>query len=182
MESILKAKHYQIFLIPIIGLFIGNTTITGEPIYSAMFSIVGFWIFMSYPFLIGYSLQKYIPNNISLNNNLFQINVFIILAAYSVVMILSGGQGLSFSGIEAIPFFYVVYAFLHSLSFPAKSVKTIELGQKAKLGDYLGDFFLIVFIPIGIWFLQPRINRIIVNHETINNDPPTMHNKSCGGM
>jgi len=178
MERILKAKHYQLFLIPIIGLFIGNTTITGEPIYSALFSIVGFWIFMTYPFLVGYSIQKHLPNNISLNNNLFQINFLIIIGAYSIVMILSDGQGMSFSGLEAIPFFYVFYAFLHSLSFPAQSIKTIELGRKAKLGDYLGDFFLIVFLPIGIWFLQPRISRIAANQEIIKNDPPTMAHKA----
>ena len=178
MERILKAKHYQLFLIPIIGVFVGNTTITGEPTYSALFGIVGFWIFMTYPFLIGYSIQKYIPDNISLNNNLFQINFLIILCAYSVVMILSDGQGMTFSGLEAIPFFYVFYAFLHSLSFPAKSIKTIESGRKAKLGDYLGDFFLIVFLPIGIWFLQPRINRIAANQEIIKNDPPTNRYKA----
>lgn len=171
MERILKAKHYQLFMIPIVGLFISNFTITGEPTFSALLSIIGFWILMAYPFLIGYSLQSYIPKNVSLNNNLFQINVLIIIAVYSVIMILSDGEGMSFSGLEAIPFFYVFYAFLHSLSFPAQTVKTIELGRKAKLGDYLGDFFLIVFLPIGIWFLQPRINRIVANHEIINDDP-----------
>lgn len=50
---------------------------------------------------------------------------------------------------------------LYALIFAAKSLKSAELNRKATVSEYLGDFFLIWFFPIGIWILQPRIHKII---------------------
>lgn len=80
-------------------------------------------------------------------------------------MVVSDGQGMTFSGVEAIPGFYVFFAFLHFLMFPARTLKSIEKDKKADIGECIGDFFLIVFLPIGIWFLQPRINRVALGQE-----------------
>lgn len=56
----------------------------------------------------------------------------------------------------------------------AKSVKTIELEREVKFKEYIKDVFLFIIFPIGLWFLQPRLNLIfndfenivIENHET----------------
>jgi hypothetical protein len=49
---------------------------------------------------------------------------------------------------------------LLGVRFAAKTLKSIELGRLAKFGDYAGEFFLIWFSPLGIWILQPRLNRL----------------------
>ena len=67
---------------------------------------------------------------------------------------------MEFDGIAALPGFYVFYALLYCMSFPARILKSIEKGKRADFGEYIGDFFLVVFLPIGIWFLQPRINKV----------------------
>ena len=67
--------------------------------------------------------------------------------------------------IESLPMFYVFYAFLYYLSFPGRSLRTIENKRLPDFGEYIGDFFLVLFLPIGIWFLQPRINRIADEQE-----------------
>ena len=74
---------------------------------------------------------------------------------------------MTFRGVEMIPFIYLMYATINSLSFPAKVLNSIERNREVSLSDYIGDFFLIVFLPIGIWFLQPRINRILENKELV---------------
>ena len=38
-----------------------------------------------------------------------------------------------------------------------------ELQKEATFNDFVGEFFLIWFYPIGIWFVQPEINKV---HET----------------
>jgi hypothetical protein len=62
-----------------------------------------------------------------------------------------------------------LFVFVHLLSmvciflglrFAAKTMKSVELGRMAKFGDYAGEFFLIWFSPIGVWFLQPRLNKL----------------------
>jgi hypothetical protein len=173
MKRLLTAKHWQIFILLIIGLIVGNFSVENEPTITALLTTVGIFIYAIYPLAVGHFLQDYLPKKVELNHNLFLINVFIWIAVYSIIMILSDGQGMTFNGLIALPFFYVFYAFLHSIVFPAKTLKSIELGKKASFGEYLGDFFLIVFLPIGIWFLQPRINRIIRSGQLTNEESRT---------
>jgi hypothetical protein len=47
-----------------------------------------------------------------------------------------------------------------------KSLKSIESGLKATLKFYIIDAILMFMMPIGVWFIQPRLNRIdLVNIE-----------------
>ena len=165
MNRILKAKHWQIFILLIIGLIIGNINIENSPTLNVVLLLIGILVYMIYPFLIGIELQEYVPKEIKLNPNLFIFNSLIWFLFYSVTMILTDGKGYMFTGILAIPFFYVFYAIVHFLSFPVKTLKSIEMSQKAKFKDYVGDFLLIIFLPIGIWFLQPRINNAIMSND-----------------
>lgn len=44
--------------------------------------------------------------------------------------------------------------------FNAKALKAVETKKPVTFSDYVGEFFLIWFFPIGIWIIQPRINKI----------------------
>jgi uncharacterized membrane protein YagU involved in acid resistance len=54
-----------------------------------------------------------------------------------------------------------MFCSLYAMIFAAKSLKSSELNKRATISEYLGDFFLIWFFPIGVWILQPRIHKII---------------------
>lgn len=49
--------------------------------------------------------------------------------------------------------FYLLY-------FVSKSLVLAETSRAASFYDYAGPFFLLWFFPIGVWFIQPRINRL----------------------
>lgn len=57
--------------------------------------------------------------------------------------------------------FAAMLSTLYAMIFAAKTLKSAELKENAPVSEYLGDFFLIWFFPIGIWILQPRIHNII---------------------
>ncbi|MBR4841447.1 MAG: hypothetical protein IK005_13385 [Paludibacteraceae bacterium] len=42
----------------------------------------------------------------------------------------------------------------------AKAMRVAELQREVKVKEVLGDFFLFLFFPLGVWFLQPRVNRM----------------------
>jgi len=44
--------------------------------------------------------------------------------------------------------------------FVSKSLVLAETGRPAVFYDYAGPFFLVWFFPIGVWIVQPRINRL----------------------
>ena len=165
MKSILKLKHWQVFIILIVGLLLNNFTIEDNQTLTTIFSITGAIIYFMWPLLVGHGLYQILLDRINLNYNFFIINSFVWLTAWIIIMIMSDGQGMIFNGVAALPGFYVFYALLYYLAFPARTLKSIEKGKKADFGEYIGDFFLIVFLPIGIWFLQPRINRVIRGQE-----------------
>lgn len=54
----------------------------------------------------------------------------------------------------------------YCLYFTAKALKTVERNAPVPASEYLGEFFLLWFYPVGIWLLQPRINRLFAFSET----------------
>ena len=48
--------------------------------------------------------------------------------------------------------FYLMYK-------AARTIKTVEFEKKVTFADFAGEFFLLWFSPIGIWILQPKINK-----------------------
>ncbi len=165
MRAFLTLPVWVIFLVSVLGVFLSQ--LSESTLINQLLVIGGLGMYLLYPFSVAIYLQDYLPKKIVLNVGLFMFNVFFFigLRIFSSI-ILEGGQWKA-TGFSAIPFFYAFYAMLHVLAFPAKTIKTIELGKKASLGDYLGDFFLILFLPIGIWFLQPRVKKIIESNAGI---------------
>jgi hypothetical protein len=54
-----------------------------------------------------------------------------------------------------------MFGIFYSLYFVAKTIKTVELQTKVSFSDFAGEFLLIWFFPIGIWVVQPKINKMI---------------------
>jgi len=168
----LSLKHWQAFFIIIIGLFIQNLTITSNPTASWICTIVGAVIYSSWPIVVGNELNYLLPKRVTLNFSFFLINVFIWLVVLIGAFVFVGeGETLTFTGLSALPFLYAFFAYFYCLAFPAKALKSIELNREANIGEYIGDFFLILFLPIGIWFLQPRLNKVVmIKREEMKRD------------
>lgn len=56
---------------------------------------------------------------------------------------------------------YSAFCMIYILYFCAKTVKSAALQREAHFSDYIGEFFLFWFFPIGVWFLQPKINKVV---------------------
>jgi len=50
-------------------------------------------------------------------------------------------------------FFYVFY-------FVAKSLVAVNKRREVFIGDYAKTWILLCLIPVGVWFIQPRINQL----------------------
>jgi hypothetical protein len=159
MKFFLTAKHWQIFLILLMGLILNNFTVENQPLLTIILSVIGHLIIFCWPLILGIELYQYLPGRIEMSRTYFVINALIFLLTYTAIIIISEGEGMSFNGLEALPFMYVFFAFLHYMTFPARVLKSIKTGKRASFADYIGYVALIIFWPIGIWLLQPRINR-----------------------
>jgi hypothetical protein len=59
--------------------------------------------------------------------------------------------------------FFSIFCILHTIYFSAKIIRCAELQRDARFSTFVGYFFLIWIFPVGIWFIQPRINALIEN-------------------
>ena len=159
MKWILSLKHWQVFLLLSLATFLNNLTVVNSRLWTVILSSTGGMMYFLFWLLVGHQLYQLLPDKIQLNYNFFIINAFIWLSSYAAAFIIADEQGMSFTGILGFLFLYVFFAFLHFLFFPVKVLKSIEMNREASVGECLGDFFLLIFFPIGIWFLQPRINK-----------------------
>ena len=62
---------------------------------------------------------------------------------------------------------YMFFALFQTIVFACKTLTSIELKKEVKFSDYLVNLILILFFIIGVWVLQPKITKLIV--ETENN-------------
>ncbi len=60
-----------------------------------------------------------------------------------------------------IPLYILLFVgLIYCLHFVAKTLKTAEYQREVKFSEFAGEFVLFWFYIIGIWILQPRINKI----------------------
>jgi len=62
--------------------------------------------------------------------------------------------------------FFAMFCIFYCLRFVSKSLVLVETGKPASFYDYAGPFFLIWFYPIGIWIVQPRVNRLYAERSS----------------
>ncbi len=56
-------------------------------------------------------------------------------------------------------------AVFYVLAFAARNIIMAERQSSATFFDYSGPFFLLWFFPIGVWFVQPRVNRLVSSQQ-----------------
>lgn len=118
--------------------------IFGIPVY--------FWFWA-----IGIQLQT---DNVKING--IKLLVFKLSIIYSLVYIVFAIYNYFANGGFIMPLHYAaIFSTFYAMLFAAKTLKSAEMNRKVKVTEYLGDFFLFCFFPIGIWLLQPRINKLI---------------------
>ena len=67
--------------------------------------------------------------------------------------------------------FFALYCLFYLWQFVAKNLAIAEKGKEVEFPQYMWLFLLLWFFPIGIWFLQPRINQLYAARATVHPEP-----------
>jgi hypothetical protein len=123
-------------------------------------------------------LQSKVPENVKMKVKKFKIFFFIPLIYLILISIFIGvatnlmlesgkapsvGLIMSLVAIIIPLHFFSMFCIFYSLYFVAKTYKTVELQRQVSFSDFVGEFFMIWFYPIGIWIIQPKINKMFEN-------------------
>lgn len=134
-------------------------------------------LFFGWFWSMGIGLQKKIPSDIKMKVKKFKILFFIPLVYIVLIMINISGifAGNGNDIFEYAGFIIAIMIPLHLLSmfcifytfyFVAKTIKTAEEQRKVGFSDFAGEFFLLWFYFIGIWIIQPKVNRLYQTNNT----------------
>ena len=85
--------------------------------------------------------------------------VYIAIAPYFFAESFQSGADLP--GIVLVLHVIATFAVFYVLAFSAKNLIMAERQSAVSFFDYSGPFFLMWFFPIGVWFVQPRVNRLV---------------------
>jgi hypothetical protein len=133
-------------------------------------------VFFGWFWSVAIGLQHRVPGNVKMKVNKFKVFFFIPLAYMLFILIFMGiimsgimeGNGepaagyiFGVIGIIVPLHLFSMFCMFYSLYFVAKTFKTVELQREVNFSDFAGEFFLIWFYPVGIWILQPKINKMI---------------------
>jgi hypothetical protein len=144
-----RAKHWEVFLIFVALTFV--ETILGMHLYGV--------VLLMYLILLGVRLRDYLPPNFQGAYRTFRVAGVLCL----VLLIYITG----FRTFERDPtsFFFaggIFLTYVIVLSFVARGMKAIETGDNSlNFQDYILEVILFaIFFPLGLWFIQPRLNRL----------------------
>ena len=153
-------KHWQVFLLLSLASLMSNFTWVGYELLSTLLNLTGILLYMLWCFAIGLELSEQLPRKVRLSKTMFTINGFVLILSIITLTIFFDRYFESSGFLGFIWVVYLMYAMLHFSFYPGKALKSIELNKEAKIRDYIGYSFLIIFWPIGIWWIQPKLNKI----------------------
>ena len=168
----LRAKHWQIFLILFVATFVGGGVLLASfpqsPTFDLLNGIVtAIFLLFFYTWLwsMGSFLNSIAPPKLTPNKNFFAFSlaypVLYIVVFFLLIRQATSRPSASPFLILILPFHLLaMFCLLYQLYFVSKSLVLAETGKAASFYDYAGPFFLIWFFPVGVWFTQPRINRL----------------------
>ncbi len=141
-----------------------------------VYAIVGMLatlVYYGWMWSVVHGLQKRIPDGITVKTGLFKLALLIpflsscalLLSMRGLIMgafnkLIAGATDWDFSSLYwIIPlFFFSIFCNFYCFYVVAKTVKTVELKREVRFGDFVGEFFMTWFFPIGVFMIQPKIN------------------------
>ena len=169
----LRARHWQIFLLIFGAYCIGqivalNSIVASQPAERVSGFSAGFWILMAifglcylgWFWSMGSFLTSILRPELRLKTGFFRFALIysIFYAFFFFKFVLRPGTvALS---LVIPPHLFAMLCLLYILYFDSKSLVLAEKDKPVTFRDYAGPFFLLWFFPIGVWIIQPKINRL----------------------
>lgn len=168
MERILKFKHWHLFIL----IFICGSWVSPSPSQEIINSIalVTFFIWAYYIGVFGQKRineQGFKKGNLNFFKiNLLLVGIYFIISIFVIKEDMQNNYNADFSIIDLVLIlftFYLIFAFIYITVFISKTITILELKKEVTFSEYLTNLLFIVFFPIGIWFLQPKVTKLILN-------------------
>ncbi|MEJ8802835.1 hypothetical protein [Pontibacter sp. H249] len=181
---LLRLKHWQAFLLVFILPFILRYALTqliaaAQPdapgIISTLVDALPTFVPVLWLWWVGLYLRNKLSDSTRVSAVYFQLAalyfaLYILLLIYTLGIVREAlAEGTLQLGLIALLLpmhLFATFCYLYVVYFVARCITTLEKQRVVATGEYIGVLVQIIFLPIGIWFIQPRLNKALP--ETTN--------------
>jgi hypothetical protein len=169
MDLLLRCKHWQLFLlvvgIPLVLQLVQNILLVWtQPQSPGSFSsllgllvIIPLFIYFIWIYSVGKKFNEGILGLfVSILGHIFLLIYF---WSYSNWVNQAEGEEVLPISLLALIVFISFFTLFYALSFMAKALVQMERGTNIHSSEFYSEFIMALLFPLGIWLLQPRINR-----------------------
>jgi hypothetical protein len=175
-----RAKHWQIFLLFVAIFAIGELPMLGYAASSAsspegfaeafvvveIVTAVSALCYLLWLWSMGSFLNSLLSPGLRLKTGVFLFTLmFTSIYVFGFMMLFQNVNSIGFAVIIPLLLF-AAFCMFYNFYFVSKSLVIAETGKGATFSEYAGEFLLLWFYPIGIWFIQPRINRLYAQTQS----------------
>ncbi len=168
MNFYLRAKHWQLFVILMIAL-VAPVLLFGEelpnPITFFFIMIVYMLVIFGWIVSIGISANKRLQPEFRKSPKLMLFGLLytvVYLGLYLTVLFPEPGSGeLPNVGLILPLHIFAMICVFYCLVYSSKQLVTLQLGKEPSFFEYSGPFFGFWFYPLGVWFIQPKVNELL---------------------
>lgn len=133
-----------------------------------LFASIGGTCLLCWLFAIGHRAnEKLVSQAIHLNSfRLFNRTVILVVVSFLLLLFFSTDVNTTINGMNVhyvTPIFLPVIfllAFIATILITAKTLVSAELNKDANFGEYFTTVLLMLFAAIGLWFIQPRVQKL----------------------
>ena len=170
MRTILSIKHWTLFLLflgpPLIAAILADTEREYEQFQGGA-NLVAITVYFIWIWTIAHSFSMNIPNSKLVPFNICFFGSLLSFVSLNIYFLIYAGPP-EFRYLHIFERFVFVL-WLYCLYVAASLLKTWELRRPIKATECLLYAFLFLVFPIGVWILQPKINKassIVVKDST----------------
>ena len=168
MNKLLRRPHWQVFLYTVVLFMFIPNSLTGTIIQVIWGAVLLIWVLK-----INEELFDRLNRRSKLNFNLLQGALIISFIYLAVIFLFTDGYEITSEKDNFAEYGYLIYVYVpftfialgsyfYALYFTSSLVNQLEREHLNKQEDNsLQLFFALFFYPIGIWWIQPKINILL---------------------
>ena len=164
MKLFIRARHWQLFIIMIGGMIGSQFLIIASSfnhiVFAASTTLFAL-LFFGWIFSIGTVANEILPEELKSSPKYMQASLIYAVSYLLFASMFVFKPGGTLPGYVVFMHLAAMAGIFYSMLFTAKQLAKLDTGNNVTFYQYSGPFFMLWFFPIGIWFLQPKINKLL---------------------
>ena len=161
MKLFVKIKHWQFFIVLVLLQFFAKDRLTFIIVSTTYLTLFSVWLY-SISIIGQKKLLDFELNNkslIYLKISCFLIPVLWLIVIINPFVLLKINSNLfSIIGMTVLGLGFFV-CWIYAIYYTSKTIKALEIKNTPPLKNYILIMLGFIIWPIGIWFIQPKVNK-----------------------